>query len=79
MKKEKKKILVYNRHTTNPFLEAKLISFSYIPRNSKKPISSYTHNSPHLIGFQAHPMDHITMASASTPLSHCVRETLMGI
>ena len=70
---------MYNKHTINPFLEAKLISFSYTPRNSKKLISSYTHNFPHLIGFQAHLMEHITMASASTSLSHCVRETLMGI
>ena len=51
--RSKQKILVYNKHTINPFLEAKLISFSYIPRNSKKLISSYTHNSPHQIGFQA--------------------------
>ena len=34
--RRKQKILVYNKHTINPFLEANFISFSYIPRNSKK-------------------------------------------
>ena len=42
--RRKQKILVYNKHTINPFLEANLISFFYIPRNSKKPNSSYTHS-----------------------------------
>ena len=70
---------MYNKHTINPFLEADLISFFYIPRNYKKPNSSYTHNSPQLVGFQAHLMHHITMASASAPLSQYGTETRMDI
>ena len=75
----KQKILVYNKHTINPFLVVNLISFSYILRNAKKPNSSYTHSYPHLVGFQAHLMDHITMACASAPLSDYGTETVMGI
>ena len=41
-----------------------------IPKNSIQA----THNSPHLIGLQAHLMDHITIASASVPLSHRHRD-----
>ena len=59
---------------TPPFLEDNLISFSYILKNFKKFSSSYTHNSPHLVGLQAHLMDHITIASASVPLSHRHRD-----
>ena len=74
----KQKILVYNKHTINPFHVANLISFSYILRNAKKPNSSYTWIPP-LVGFQAHLMDHITMASASAPLSHYGTERVVGI
>ena len=45
-------------------------TFSRIPKNSIQA----THNSPHLIGLQAHLMDHITIASASVPLSHRHRD-----
>ena len=64
---------------TYPFFEVSLISFSYIPRNPKKPSSSYTQNSFHLVGFQAHLMTHITMASACAPLSHYGTETMIYI
>ena len=43
-----------------------------MPKNSKKPNSSYTHN--FLVGLQAHLMDHINIASASEPLSHSHRD-----
>ena len=43
-------------------------------RISKKNSIQATHNSPHLVGLQAHLMDHITIASASVPLSHRHRD-----
>ena len=51
---------------------------STFPGIPKSPIQA-TPNSPHLVGFQAHLMDHITMASASAPLSQYGTETRMDI
>ena len=61
----------------DPFLEASLISFFHILMNFIEPNPSYTHNSPHVIGFQAHLMAHLTMANASAHLSHYSTETMM--
>ena len=69
-----RRFLGCNEH---PFLEAHFISSFHIPRNSKEPNPSYTHNSHHLIGFQAHLMAHLTMANASAHLSHYSTETMM--